>query len=101
MDFVRCCLKSWLDHNLQKFSECGLSFIDTFENYPIDGNDGSVVITNQNSLYITQITVRNDGFKNIEVLSNDTEEMVFYIYCKITEKVDFDALMKNYFDFIV
>ena len=57
--------KSWLSYNLQKFSDCGLSFIDTFENYPIDGNDGSVVITNENSLYLTQITVRNDGFIKI------------------------------------
>lgn len=94
--------KSWLKQNFQRFSDYGLSFVDTFENSPIDGNDGSVVITNENSLYITQITVRNDGFINIEVLSNDTEEMVFYIYCKTTERVvDFDALMKNYFDFIM
>lgn len=93
--------KSWLKQNYQKFSNCGLSFVDTFENMSTENNDGSMVISNENSLYITQITVRNDGFINIEVLSNDTEEMVFYIYCKITEKVDFDALMKNYFDFIM
>lgn len=93
--------KSWLKQNYQRFSNCGLSFVDTFEHSSIDGNDGSVVITDVNSLYITQITVRNDGFINVEVLSNDTEEMVFYIYCKTTEKVDFDALMKNYFDFIM
>lgn len=93
--------KSWLKQNYQRFSNCGLSFVDTFEQSSIDGNDGSVVITDENSLYITQITVRNDGFINVEVLSNDTEEMVFYAYCKTTEKVDFDALMKNYFDFIM
>lgn len=93
--------KSWLKQNSRKFTNCGLSFIDTFENKSIEGNDGSIVITNENSHYITQITVRNDGFINIEVISNETEEMMFYIYCKITENVDFDALMKIFFDFIL
>ncbi len=92
--------KSWLEKNAQRFSNHRLSLVDTFENKPVENTDGSIVITHENSLYITQITVRNDGFINIEILSHDTEEVVFYIYCKATEIIDFDALMKNYFDFI-
>ena len=60
----------------------------------------SVVYTYENFKYISQLTIRNDGYINIELLQKDSEEMVFYMYCKTDKKIMFESLFDNYLYYI-
>lgn len=92
--------KLWLKSNEESFSEQGLDLADIYENIAEKEIDRSVVYTYENSKYISQLTIRNDGYINIELLQKNSEEMVFYMYCKIDKKITFDSLFDNYFYYL-
>lgn len=91
---------SWFKRNENKFIQAGLSEVDRYENLSDKANDGSIVITEENDNHICQLTVRNDGFIDIEAVSKDSGELEYYIYCKTNKNVDFDNLFSNLFDYL-
>ena len=93
--------KLWLKTNEENNQQLGLDLIDTYENFAEKEIDNSVVYTYENSRFISQLTIRNDGFINIEVVQKDSEELVFYIYCKTNGKINFDSLLNNYLYYIM
>ncbi len=88
----------WLNGNKHKFDEIMLSDFE-FDFY----NSGeSIIAKTENQYYLCQFTIRNDGYINIEVFSEENCELVFYIYffCKTTLTVNFDHLFGAFFDFM-
>lgn len=93
--------KLWLTSYEEKNLKLGLDLVDTYENVAEKEIDKSVVYTYDHSKYISQLTIRNDGYINIEILQKDSEEIVFYMYCKTDKKIEFDSLLNNYFYYIM
>lgn len=95
--------KSWSDNNNQKFVQYDLILTDLYEHKSDNKNDNSLVLTYENSMFITQITIRNSGFVDIEIIScdnKDNDELSFYLHCMTNTHIDFDLIMGNYFDYI-
>ena len=73
--------KLWLKSNEERILQQGLRLVDVYKNITEKEIEKSVVYTYENFKYISQLTIRNDGYINIELLQKDSEEMVFYMYC--------------------
>lgn len=90
---------SWLDQNKNKFCEFGFITFDFYYNEQQMPNEGSVVVTTENKDYICQFTIRNNGLSDIEVLDMQSEELVFYTYCKTKLNVNYKNMFGLFFDF--
>lgn len=91
--------KKWLAVNDEKNMKYGLVLTDTYEYKPENEIENSLVLTYVNSMFISQLTIRNNGFIDIEILSEKDENLGFYLHCMTNKNVRFDSLMKNYFDY--
>ena len=91
--------KKWLSENENRFSEMGLSALDTYEKYT-DQKCDSIVITYESSAYICDINVQDNGCINIEVLSQKSGDIVFCIYCMTKRNIDISIIMNSFIDFI-
>lgn len=92
--------KHWIKVNEKKNKQFELTLIDVYENTCDKEVDNSVVYTYENDTFISQFTIRNDGFINIEVLRKDNENLVFYIYCMTDKHINFESLLDNYFNYV-
>ena len=92
--------KLWLKSNEERILQQGLRLVDVYKNITEKEIEKSVVYTYENFKYISQLTIRNDGYINIELLQKDGEEMVFYMYCKTDKKIMFESLFDNYLYYI-
>lgn len=92
--------KLWLKSNEERILQQGLRLVDVYKNITEKEIEKSVVYIYENFKYISQLTIRNDGYINIELLQKDSEEMVFYMYCKTDKKIMFESLFDNYLYYI-
>lgn len=92
--------KLWLKSNEERILQQGLRLVDVYKNITEKEIEKSVVYTYENFKYISQLTIRNDGYINIELLQKYSEEMVFYMYCKTDKKIMFESLFDNYLYYI-
>ena len=92
--------KLWLKSNEERILQQGLRLVDVYKNITEKEIEKSVVYTYENFKYISQLTIRNDGYINIELLQKDSEGMVFYMYCKTDKKIMFESLFDNYLYYI-
>lgn len=92
--------KLWLKSNEERILQQGLRLVDVYKNITEKEIEKSVVYTYENFKYISQLTIRNDGYINIELLQKDSEEMGFYMYCKTDKKIMFESLFDNYLYYI-
>lgn len=92
--------KNWLERNKNKFQTFGLILVDKYENKSNE-NNSSIVVQYENSLYISEITVRSNNFIDIEIFSKKTEELEFYIYCMATKKIQLEFLLDTYLDYMI
>ena len=89
----------WLKHSRDRFTEYGFSEFDVL-NTSNGADDSSVVVTSENESYICQFTVRNNGMTDIEAVSIDSGELVYFLYCRTNSAVNYSRLFDNLFDFI-
>lgn len=91
--------KDWLGKNKPILAQLGLR-INNYQE--VDNGDGNtaITITHETDIHMGQITVRNSGSIDIEILSVESGEMVFHIYCSAKEGIDFDSLLGNYVEYM-
>ncbi len=92
--------RKWIDSYSNYISDMGITQVELYENKMSDGEIASLVVTHETSQYIGQITVRNDGHIDIEVLSITTNEIEFYIYLMAQKYFDLEIILKLYIDYI-
>lgn len=85
--------KKWLELNTDKMERYGLKLIEICE--PAD----ALVLTYENKDFFTELTIRDNGFEDIEICDKQSEELVFYQHCMTDKKLNIDALMNNYLDY--
>lgn len=94
--------KLWIDINYEKIFQYGLILTDSYEYKSENDIENSLVLTYVNSAFISQLTIRNEGFIDIEILPEEPKEdenLGFYLHCMTNKNINFDSLMKNYFDY--
>lgn len=84
-------LKKWLKNRESELLASGIKTIDIMEN-----GDRSMTIIQESAVYISDITVRNDGFIDIAILSIRTEEYVFCIHFMSKKKAEIEPLLDFY-----
>ena len=89
----------WLNQNEKHFGKYGFVSFDFLENKQLGPNEGSVVVTTKNEKYICQFTIRNNGLIDVEVVSVESGELDYYIYCKVNYCANFDNIFNVFFDF--
>ncbi len=86
-------LNKWLKNRENLFSASDIKTVDIREN-----NGQSMTIIQESEKYISDITVRNDGFIDIEIISIVTEEPVFSIHFMAKTKTEIEPLLDFYID---
>lgn len=64
--------KLWLKSNEERILQQGLRLANVYKNITEKEIEKSVVYTYENFKYISQLTIRNDGYINIELLQKDS-----------------------------
>lgn len=75
-------LNKWLKNRENLFSASDIKTVDIRKN-----NGQSITVIQESEKYISDITVRNDGFIDIEIISIITEETVFSIHFMTKQKL--------------
>lgn len=86
-------LNKWLKNRENLFSASDIKTVDIKEN-----NGQSITVIQESEKYISDITVRNDGFIDIEIISIITEEPVFSIHFMAKAKIEIELLLDFYID---
>jgi len=88
--------KEWLAFNKKFFLDLGIT-VDNFEdNIETPG----VSIIHQTMSYMGQITVRDTGYVDIDILLIESEETVFHLHCFAKEGINFNLLLGNYIEYM-
>lgn len=82
--------KKWLDFNKIRMERYGLKLIEKCEPYD------AIILTYENKDFFTELTIRNNGFEDIEICNKKSEELVFYQHCMTDKDLNIDSLMDNY-----
>lgn len=86
-------LKKWMKNRKNELLASGIKTIDIKEN-----GDRSMTIIQESAVYMSDITVRNDGFIDIAILSIETEEYIFCIHFMTKKKAEIEPLLDFYID---
>ena len=87
-------LKLWLEQNKKMFSSNEIIQIYEYE------NNNSLVVQHESEFYLGQVTARNDGFTDIEIISIETEGLVFYMHCMAHADIEIAPMFDMYINFL-
>lgn len=79
--------KLWLKSNEERILQQGLRLVDVYKNITEKEIEKSVVYTYENFKYISQLTIRNDGYINIELLQKTVKKWFFICIVKQIKKL--------------
>ena len=85
--------KKWLDFNTAKMERYGLKLVELCE--PVD----ALILTYENKDFFTELTIRDNGFEDIEICDKESEDLVFYQHCMTDKDLNIDSLMDNYLNY--
>lgn len=86
-------MRIWLKNKENYFSASDIKTVDIKDN-----NGQSITVIQESEKYISDITVRNDGFIDIDIISVITEEPVFSIHFMTKTKTEIEPLLDFYID---
>ena len=64
--------KQWLKNNKIRMECYGIKMLEIIE------SDSMIMLTYENEDFITELTIRNNGFEDIEICSKSSGEIVFF-----------------------
>ncbi len=89
--------KKWLDLNTAKMERYGLKLVERLESAE------SMVLEYENEDFYTELTIRDNGFQDIEINKINKEktelELRFYLHCMTDKTLDINSLMDNYLNY--
>lgn len=88
-------LKLWLEQNEKIFSENGIIEAVRYEN-----NGHSLAVQHDTDLYMGDITARDDGFVNLDILEIKTGELVFCMHCMAHTDIEISPMLDMYMNFM-